>query len=51
MIMNSRINLILSDIKLTKPIPEKAIEGKLSEENQEKFTDGVKACLEVYCCG
>ena len=34
----NRINSILSDIKLTKPIPKKAIEGKLSEENQEKFS-------------
>ena len=46
-----RINLILSDIKFTKPIPEKAIEGKLSEENQEKFTDGVKACLDYIVAG
>ena len=46
-----RINLILSDIKLTKPIPKKAIEGKLSEENQEKFTDGVKACLDYIVAG
>ncbi|HIF35305.1 MAG TPA: aminodeoxychorismate synthase component I [Candidatus Thioglobus sp.] len=46
-----RINLILSDIKLTKPIPEKSIKGKLSEENQEKFTDGVKACLDYIVAG
>jgi anthranilate synthase component 1 len=46
-----RINLILSDIKLTKPVPEKAITGKLSEENQEKFTDGVKACLDYIVAG
>lgn len=46
-----RINLILSDIKLTKPVPEKAIKGKLSEENQEKFTDGVKACLDYIVAG
>ncbi len=46
-----RINLILSDIKLTKPIPEKSIKGKLSEENQEKFTDGVKACLDYIVSG
>ena len=47
----NRINSILSDIKLTKPIPKKAIEGKLSEENQEKFTDGVKACLDYIVAG
>ena len=46
-----RINSVLSDIKLTKPIPKKAIEGKLSEENQEKFTDGVKACLDYIVSG
>ena len=46
-----RINLILSDIKLTKPIPEKAIKGELSEESQEKFTDGVKACLDYIVAG
>ena len=47
----NRINSILSDIKLTKPIPKKAIKGKLSEENQEKFTDGVKACLDYIVAG
>ena len=46
-----RINSILSDIKLIKPIPKKAIEGNLSEENQEKFTDGVKVCLDYIVSG
>ena len=46
-----RISSILSDIKLTKPIPKKAINGELSEENQEKFTDGVKACLDYIVSG
>ena len=46
-----RISSILSDIKLTKPIPKKAINGELSEENKEKFTDGVKACLDYIVSG
>ena len=47
----SRINSILSDINTIKPIPQKDIIGKLSEENQEKFIDGVQRSLEYIVAG
>ena len=39
---DSRINLILDDIKLINPIPLNPLGGSLSEENQEKFISGVQ---------
>ena len=48
---NSRINLILDDIKLIKPIPLNPLEGSLSEENQEKFISGVQSSLKYIIAG
>jgi len=46
-----RINTMLTDIKLIKPIPEENILGELSEENEDKFINGVKACLDYIVAG
>ena len=48
---NSRINLILDDIKLINPIPLNPLEGSLSEENQEKFISGVQSSLKYIIAG
>ena len=48
---NSRINLILDDIKLINPIPLSPLEGSLSEENQEKFISGVQSSLKYIIAG
>ena len=48
---DSRINLILDDIKLINPIPLKPLEGSLSEENQEKFISGVQSSLKYIIAG
>ena len=48
---NSRINLILDDIKLINPIPLSRLEGSLSEENQEKFITGVQSSLKYIIAG
>ncbi|MDA7440266.1 aminodeoxychorismate synthase component I [Candidatus Pseudothioglobus singularis] len=47
----SRINQILSDIKAIEGIPDKPLDGKISEENNEKFTDGVKRSLDYIIAG
>jgi len=46
-----RINTMLTDIELIKPIPEENILGELSEENEDKFINGVKACLDYIVAG
>ena len=46
-----RINTMLTDIELIKPIPEENILGELSEENEDKFISGVKACLDYIVAG
>ena len=48
---DSRINLILDDIKLITPIPLNPLEGSLSEENQEKFISGVQSSLKYIIAG
>ena len=48
---DSRINLILDDIKLINPIPLNQLEGSLSEENQEKFISGVQSSLKYIIAG
>ena len=48
---NSRINLILDDIKLITSIPLNPLEGSLSEENQEKFISGVQSSLKYIIAG
>jgi len=47
----NRIDTILKDIDLIKPIPEENILGKLSQENEDKFINGVKACLDYIIAG
>ena len=47
----SRIDTILTDIELIKPIPEASILGKLSQENEDKFICGVNACLDYIVSG
>jgi len=47
----SRIDTILTDIELIKPIPEENILGELSQENEDKFISGVKACLDYIVAG
>ena len=48
---DSRINLILDDIKLITPIPLNPLEGSLSEENQEKFISGAQSSLKYIIAG
>ena len=48
---HTRINQILSDIKAIESIPDKALDGEISEENNEKFTDGVKRSLDYIVAG
>ena len=48
---DSRINLILDDIKLINPIPLNPLDGSLSEENQEKFISGVQSSLKYIIAG
>ncbi len=47
----NRINTMLKDIELIKPIPEENILGDLSQENEDKFINGVKACLDYIVAG
>ena len=47
----TRVNKILSDIKALENIPDKAINGKIKEENKKKFTDGVKSSLDYIVAG
>ena len=42
---NSRINQILEDINTIEEIPNKAINGVIFEENEEKFLNGVNKSL------
>jgi len=46
-----RIDTMLRDIELIKPIPEGSILGGLSQENEDKFISGVKACLDYIVAG
>ena len=48
---HTRINQILSDIEAIESIPDNTINGKISEENNEKFTDGVKRSLDYIVAG
>ncbi|MDC0492208.1 aminodeoxychorismate synthase component I [Candidatus Pseudothioglobus singularis] len=48
---HTRINQILLDIKAIKSIPDKALDGEISEEDNEKFTDGVKSSLNYIIAG
>jgi len=47
----SRIDVMLKDIELIKPIPEENILGELVQENEGKFISGVKACLDYIVAG
>ena len=47
----TRINQILSDVKALENIPDETIDGEISEENEEKFTDGVKSSLDYIVAG
>jgi len=47
----SRINLILSDIKLLNKIPTQKIKGSQSEELENKFINGVKNSLDYIIAG
>ena len=47
----TRINHILSDIKAIENIPDAPLDGEISEENNEKFTDGVKKSLDYIVAG
>ncbi|MDC3315548.1 aminodeoxychorismate synthase component I [Candidatus Thioglobus sp.] len=48
---DTRINQILSDMKALENIPDETIDGEISEENEEKFTDGVKSSLDYIVAG
>ncbi len=48
---HTRINQILSDIKAIENIPDAPLDGEISEENNEKFTDGVKRSLDYIVAG
>ena len=48
---HTRINQILSDIKAIKNIPDAPLDGEISEEKNEKFTDGVKKSLDYIVAG
>ncbi len=47
----NRIDIILSDIDVIKPIPEVNVLGQLEQENEDKFISGVKACLGYIVSG
>ena len=47
----NRIDTMLKDIELIKPIPEKNFLGELSQENKDKFINGVKTCLDYIVAG
>ena len=47
----NRIDSMLKDIELIKPIPKQNIEGRLSQENEDKFISGVKACQTYILAG
>jgi len=47
----SRINQILSDIKILNQIPNEAIDGDISEENEKKFIQGVNSSLDYIFAG
>ena len=47
----SRINSILSDIKLLNKTPTQRIKGSQSEEVENKFIDGVKSSLDYIIAG
>ena len=47
----TRINQILSDVKALENIPDETIDGEISEENEKKFTDGVKSSLDYIVAG
>ncbi len=47
----SRINQILSDIKILNKIPSEAINGDISEENEKKFIQGVNNSLDYIFAG
>ena len=46
-----RIDSMLTDIDVIKPIPEVDVLGKLEQENEDKFISGVKACLDYIVAG
>mgnify|MGYP001563362007 FL=1 len=48
---DTRINQILSDVKALENIPDETIDGEISEENEKKFTDGVKSSLDYIVAG
>ena len=48
---HTRINQILSDIKAIESIPDAPLDGEISEENNEKFTDGVNKSLDYIVAG
>ncbi|MEC7596061.1 MAG: aminodeoxychorismate synthase component I [Pseudomonadota bacterium] len=47
----SRINQILSDIKILNQIPNEAIDGDILEENEKKFIQGVNSSLDYIFAG
>ena len=47
----NRIDSMLKDIELIKPIPEENILGNLTHENEDKFINGIKACLDYIVAG
>jgi len=47
----SRINQILSDIKILNKIPNETINGDISEENEKKFIQGVNNSLDYIFAG
>jgi len=48
---HSRINQILSDIKILNKIPNETINGDISEENEKKFIEGVNSSLDYIFAG
>ena len=48
---HSRINQILSDIKILNKIPNETINGDISEENEKKFIQGVNNSLDYIFAG
>ena len=46
-----RIDSMLTDIDVIKPIPEVDVLGMLEQENEDKFISGVKACLDYIVAG
>ena len=48
---DERINQVLADINTLQPIPDSQVSGELSQENEDKFINGVKSSRDYIMAG